>query len=408
MKDYGYGKLMDDYVFLEDGKRKAEQWGKEIIDLKMGSSDCVGEGQNDITRKAAISGKTLALQQALRERGVYVDFLPEGMERRRRNQSHYNPKYVPRIFHPVDFVLTLSKLAGWHHVMQEQTSPDLYGVPIPFTSAGASHVHSTSTPSSVPSVPSYQMQNIPLNDSTSLQRIYSVQARKMPPHYPTKENHESRNITEDLIFAMKVYHPSGVPLSAPSNIGHTPLHSQPSSESYYSPLSATASLESAIKGTAFVEFPTIEVYLRLHWEQLIETRRITVQPPIQVAEHVQNDKTSRMQTRQPPGESIEHGTKRKTPDAATGEEETADIALYDASAKKLRTEQDAAGAEQDVAPKSPPPDHKEARSPSATPQQTPQTTSLAPEAEGAIHADTKTLSGLLSLDYGSESEDEEI
>lgn len=97
MKDYGYGKLMDDYVFLEDGKRKAEHWGKEIVQLKMGAGgDQSGEGhgQGSGARHTAPSGKTLALQQALREKGIFVDFLPEGMERRRRNQSHYNPKCV--------------------------------------------------------------------------------------------------------------------------------------------------------------------------------------------------------------------------------------------------------------------------------------------------------------------------
>jgi hypothetical protein len=94
MKDYGYGKMMDDYVFLEDGKRKAEQWSKEIVGLKMGTDRSTMEGNASGPRQAVLSSKTLALQQALREKGMFVDFLPEGMERRRRNQSHYNPKYV--------------------------------------------------------------------------------------------------------------------------------------------------------------------------------------------------------------------------------------------------------------------------------------------------------------------------
>lgn len=79
LKDYGYGKLMDDYVFLEEGKRKAEAWGREIVGMKM-----VKEGPP--------AGKTVALQRALRDAGVVVEFLPEGMEKRKKNQSHYNQK----------------------------------------------------------------------------------------------------------------------------------------------------------------------------------------------------------------------------------------------------------------------------------------------------------------------------
>jgi hypothetical protein len=86
---------MDDYVFLEDGKRKAEQWGKEIVGMKMDRED--GGGRQ-------VVGKSLALRRALALRGIDVDFLPEGMERRRKNQSHYNQKYVTPSFtsHHVD------------------------------------------------------------------------------------------------------------------------------------------------------------------------------------------------------------------------------------------------------------------------------------------------------------------
>ena len=78
MNRYGYGTMMDDYVFLEEGKRRVESWGKGIEGMKQG----------------AVSGKCAALRRALRGLGVRVDFLPEGMERRRKNQSHYNPKYA--------------------------------------------------------------------------------------------------------------------------------------------------------------------------------------------------------------------------------------------------------------------------------------------------------------------------
>lgn len=84
LKDYGYGKLMDDYVFLEEGKRRAEGWEREITGMKMAAA--TGTGQ--------VPAKVAGLKRALGERGIQVDFLADGMERRRKNQSHYNTKYV--------------------------------------------------------------------------------------------------------------------------------------------------------------------------------------------------------------------------------------------------------------------------------------------------------------------------
>lgn len=77
--------MMDDYVFLEQGKRKAEAWEKEITGLKMAGGEGAGR---------QVPARVVALKKALEGRGIQVDFLPDGMERRRRNQSHYNHKYV--------------------------------------------------------------------------------------------------------------------------------------------------------------------------------------------------------------------------------------------------------------------------------------------------------------------------
>lgn len=116
LKDYGYGKLMDDYVFLEDGKRKAEQWGKEIVGLKM-------EHREESSVKP-LPAKSLALKKALSEREIQVDFLPDGMERRRKNQSHYNQKYVS--FTPTNYPILM------HTMSQKPTRPTLHGIQIRF------------------------------------------------------------------------------------------------------------------------------------------------------------------------------------------------------------------------------------------------------------------------------------
>jgi hypothetical protein len=99
MNEYGYGKLMDDYRYLEDGRRKVEQWGKGIKEQKMATATQVG-GQ---LRKGAVTvhpvgegsariRKMQALQDELARRDIEVEFLPDGMERRSRNQSSFNPK----------------------------------------------------------------------------------------------------------------------------------------------------------------------------------------------------------------------------------------------------------------------------------------------------------------------------
>lgn len=128
--------------------------------------------------------------------------------------------------------------------------------------------------------PTHQMQNIPLTSTTTLERIYTVQARKIPPHYPsgpTGDNGTAHDSVQGLVFAMQVHHPSGVPLSAPPSTvqGHTP--SLPVAR-FYPPFPATAPLESALRGTSFVEYPTIHVFLRPHWDQLLADGRVVVVP----------------------------------------------------------------------------------------------------------------------------------
>lgn len=75
MNEFGYGKLMDDYVYLEQGRRKVDGWNKGLDD-----------------GKKAVAGKREGLRNELRKRGCVVDFLPEGMERRMQNSSSWNPK----------------------------------------------------------------------------------------------------------------------------------------------------------------------------------------------------------------------------------------------------------------------------------------------------------------------------
>jgi hypothetical protein len=44
LKDYGYGAMMDDYKWLEEGRRRVEGWGKEIVEKRLVTGDLLGIG----------------------------------------------------------------------------------------------------------------------------------------------------------------------------------------------------------------------------------------------------------------------------------------------------------------------------------------------------------------------------
>lgn len=87
MKEYGYGALMSDYVYLEDVGRKAKEWGRDI-----------GKGKYQVTERDRVGGgrrkksKKEALQIQLEIREIPLILLPPGMERKKLNQSYWDSK----------------------------------------------------------------------------------------------------------------------------------------------------------------------------------------------------------------------------------------------------------------------------------------------------------------------------
>jgi hypothetical protein len=105
MNEYGWGKMMDDYVFLEDVSRKVGDWGREIV--RGGYSFGNVNGRDNRGRGRGIRGgrgrgggsgsgrtKRDVLKLQLEVRDIDVDLLPIGMERRKVNQSSWDFKYV--------------------------------------------------------------------------------------------------------------------------------------------------------------------------------------------------------------------------------------------------------------------------------------------------------------------------
>lgn len=99
MNSYGWGAMMDDYVFLEDVGRVVEVQGalmaKEGLNRAIHRSMSGGAGEG-CHRRSRASGKSKReiLQMQLGFKAVRVDLLPEGMQRQRSNMSRFDSRYA--------------------------------------------------------------------------------------------------------------------------------------------------------------------------------------------------------------------------------------------------------------------------------------------------------------------------
>jgi hypothetical protein len=105
MNRYGLGTLENDYVYLEGVGRKVTEWGRDIgkngyMGVPTGS-DARGHargrgrgtrGRGAISRQAARNHRREILRDRLEEEDIEVSLLPEGMERRKLNQSTWDLK----------------------------------------------------------------------------------------------------------------------------------------------------------------------------------------------------------------------------------------------------------------------------------------------------------------------------
>ncbi|KAH7916727.1 hypothetical protein BJ138DRAFT_1139029 [Hygrophoropsis aurantiaca] len=104
MNQYGWGTMMDDYVFLEDVGRKIGEWGKTIAEGGFGRGTSVDRGRGGRGRGRGagrgrgrnVNGprrtKRDILKMELDAMDIDMDLLPAGMERRKANQSTWDAK----------------------------------------------------------------------------------------------------------------------------------------------------------------------------------------------------------------------------------------------------------------------------------------------------------------------------
>jgi hypothetical protein len=97
LSEFGQGDWGGDYAYLESGRRKIADWGKDLPPaLSEGRGNESGRGGRGGRQGNTKRGpsKVEGLKRELERRGVEVEFMAEGMGRRKLNQSSWNSKYV--------------------------------------------------------------------------------------------------------------------------------------------------------------------------------------------------------------------------------------------------------------------------------------------------------------------------
>lgn len=105
MNEYKYGRFVQDYVFLEEMGRRVSEWGRDIQSKHLSESTSAGNGrrvqmgggQGPNQRyggRGVKHGKTKreVLQEKLEEYDIEMMLLPDGMNRRKVNQSTFDNK----------------------------------------------------------------------------------------------------------------------------------------------------------------------------------------------------------------------------------------------------------------------------------------------------------------------------
>ncbi|KZW04113.1 hypothetical protein EXIGLDRAFT_15451 [Exidia glandulosa HHB12029] len=113
MNEYTWGRLMDDYTFLEDMGRKVSDWGTEIVRsgyLSHQPQPRRGRGgaRGNMRRTAATraDGRRAFLRTQLDLRDIDVELLPDGMARRKLNQSFWDSRCARATSRACNRVLT--------------------------------------------------------------------------------------------------------------------------------------------------------------------------------------------------------------------------------------------------------------------------------------------------------------
>ncbi|KAH7343264.1 hypothetical protein B0J17DRAFT_641650 [Rhizoctonia solani] len=199
MNEYGWGTLADDYSYLEDLGRDVATWGRDLSKSK-------GKGRWK-------SPKLEALRVQLAARDVKIQFVAEGMEKRRLNQSSWDPRYVSLFLPMKQSIRILTHRNNFSS---------------PLGQSLASHLkHKSDVPASV----------LDLISSSDPRVLYTI-ARTQLQGQGTKYEAPTINI----------------------RLGSIPTPARPKVRKVFQPLDTSRTLQECLKGREVVEYTTIDVF----------------------------------------------------------------------------------------------------------------------------------------------------
>lgn len=264
MNQYGWGTMMNDFVFLEDLGRKVSDWGKEIVKggLDHGANPggrgrgrgmlAQGRGRGGMARGGPSRTKRDILKIQLDIRDIDMELLPNGMEKRKLNQSIWDFKCV--IYHVLEYYKIFTAFISFS-LRRKQTA----FLTIEFK------VH----PPRDPAAPSAQPLDPPIKllahrnsidtPILPLLQAYVTQRSKSKHPYPTW--------LSSLLFPdpddPESFSPPDFVMRARMDPEYL-ARNRGNVEAGYYKLEHSETLLSALRGTHFVEFPVVEVWGKFH------------------------------------------------------------------------------------------------------------------------------------------------
>lgn len=234
MEEYGHSSFVTDYVFLEDIGRKASEWGKDIQAKLGGTSNNI-----HIHPKT----KRELLQENLEELEIDMELIPQGMQRRKVNQSTWDTN-SQRAFLTVGYRF---------HQKGSKESVDL------LTHRNELH----------------------MRIGEGLRKAVAERKKGALPDWVRKlvgadDDFRGESGEKSFRVSMKVAIPRKIGSSKLKNLSKDELLKRRIVE-----VDAEATLEDALKGTSFVEFPTLEVTALESVLELMEGGRETEEDEVE-------------------------------------------------------------------------------------------------------------------------------
>ncbi|KIK92470.1 hypothetical protein PAXRUDRAFT_829918 [Paxillus rubicundulus Ve08.2h10] len=244
MNTYGWGEMMRDYCYLEEVGRQVSEWGNEIVrggytmeNSGRGKVVCGRGGSRRVLngrRKAAAGrAKRDMFRAHLEKLDIDVELLPNGMERRKLNQSTFDQK-------------SKCSLLTIEFICYPPTAPAPVSSPPASAHTIISHQNRLST-----TLLAALQRHVPWTPSKSQKQKENALLSWLPPlANPHPDDPEGFIPPHCYIRAHRDFLHTIYPGAAPVNPNAI----------YYHKLDPTLNLAELLRSTHFVEFPTIHVF----------------------------------------------------------------------------------------------------------------------------------------------------